>query len=109
MNAWDRTDSSGERPALTLPSAGAMLRAKAHQGTNRTIAATLAILEDIADDHAAAMAKLRAALPEAQRPLVDLADWFNESRFDTLRTRILKTANDGRRDMEDTIAGLRLD
>jgi hypothetical protein len=97
-----------EGPSVHLPSAGDLLRAKVAQNTNRTIAATLSILEEMADEHDVALAKLKGALPPDYRAFVDLADWLSQARFDILRNRILKTANDGRRDVEETISGLRL-
>lgn len=95
-------------PSLTLPPAGDILRAKLLIATNRIIATNLAILEELADEHDVAMAKLRDALPSPYRPYVELADHFTETRFDTLRNRILRTCNDARREMEDLIAGMRL-
>lgn len=96
-------------PSVRLPSAGDLLRAKSSQTTNRVIAATLSILEEVVDEHDAALVKLRAALPPEYRAYVDLANPITDSRFDALRGRVLKIANDSRRDLEEQIAALRIE
>ncbi len=85
-----------------------MLRAKTLQAINRVIATNLSILEDLANEHDAAMQKLRTALPADYQPYVDLADHFTDVKFDTLRTRILRACNDARREIEETVQSLRL-
>ncbi len=85
-----------------------MLRAKTLQAINRVIATNLSILEDLANEHDAAMAKLRAALPADYQTYVDLADHFNDVKFETLRGRILRACNDARREIEETAQTLRL-
>ncbi len=95
-------------PNATLPSPADMIRAKLLLGTNRIIATNLGILEELAEEHDVAMAKLRDALPSPYRAYVELADHFTESRFETLRNRILRACNDQRREMEDLISGMRL-
>lgn len=94
---------------LHLPSTGDLLRAKNAQNTNRVIAATLSIIEEVADDHDAALDKLRSALPAEYKAYVDLAAPMTEARFDALRARVLKVANDSRRDLEETIQTLRIE
>lgn len=94
---------------LTLPSASEMLVAKTRLATNRVIAINVSILEDLANEHDAAMAKLREALPHEFKPYVALADHFDEIKFGTLRNRILRACNDARREIEDTVASLRLE
>lgn len=93
---------------FTLPAPRDMIRAKLLQGTNRIIATNLAILEELGEEHAVAMTKLREALPSPYRAYVELADHFTESRYETLRNRILRVCNDARREMEDLISNMRL-
>ncbi len=85
-----------------------MLRAKTLQAINRVIATNLSILEDLANEHDAAMAKLRDALPPDYRPYVDLADHFTDVKFETLRGRILRACNDANREIQETAKTLRL-
>ncbi len=85
-----------------------MLRAKTLQAINRVIATNLSILEDLANEHDAAMQKLRTALPPDYQTYVDLADHFTDVKFETLRGRILRACNDARREIEETVQTLRL-
>ena len=85
---------------------GSIIKAKALLATNRTISINVSILEELADEHDLAMAKLREALPAECKRYVDLADYFSESRFELLRTRMIKTANDSRREIIETVDGL---
>ena len=93
----------GSGPVVTLPPAAELIKAKAQQGTKRIIAATMSVVEEMADEHDNAMSKLRAALPKDYQKYVDLADWMNEARFEGFRARISKVTNDAYRDLEDMI------
>ena len=93
---------------LSLPAPAQILRAKTLQATNRVIAINVSILEDLANEHDAAMTKLRDALPAEYKPYVDLADHFSDEKFGTLRNRILRACNDARREIDDTVESLRL-
>ncbi len=95
-------------PRVSLPSAAALLKAKTATTTNRTIATFLAILEELGTEHDCAIHRLHDALPADKKAFADLLDWFNEERYDILRTRVLRAANDARREMDDTIDSLRL-
>lgn len=97
-----------EHEGLFLPAPAVLLRAKLLQSTNRIIASNLSILEDLANEHDEAMAKLRGALPTELKAYVDLADHFTDVKFQTLRTRIIKTCNDARREIEETVEALHL-
>ncbi len=96
-----------DHQGVTLPAPAALLRAKVLQATNRVIATNLSILEDLANEHDAAMQKLREALPPELKSYVDLADHFTDVKFETLRGRILRACNDARREIEETTASLR--
>jgi hypothetical protein len=93
---------------VTLPSPAVLLRTKVLLATNRLIAMYLSILEEIGTEHDEAIAKLRAALPPDQKPYADLICYFTEDKYDTLRSRVLRAANDARRELEETITILRL-
>jgi hypothetical protein len=93
---------------LSLPAPAQILRAKTLQSVNRVIAINISILEDLANEHDAAMTKLRDALPPEYKPYVDLADHFSDEKFGTLRNRILRACNDARREIDDTVDSLRL-
>ena len=93
---------------LSLPAPAQILRAKTLQSINRVIAINISVLEDLADEHASAMQKLREALPHEYKPYVDLADFFSDEKFGTLRNRILRACNDARREIDDTVDSLRL-
>jgi hypothetical protein len=94
---------------LTLPSDSAFLLTKTRLAINRVIAINLSILEDLANEHDAAMAKLRDALPADLKSYVDLADHFDDVKFGTLRNRILRACNDAGREIEETIQNLRIE
>lgn len=91
---------------LKLPSSAEFLHAKNQQSTNRVIAAALSVLEEVLDEHDAALRKLKAALPSQYHTYVDLANPITDTRFDALRTRILKVANDSKRDLDEQIDAL---
>lgn len=100
---------SDSGPRLTLPSNATKLKAKGQQGTNRIIATCLSILEELGSEHDGAVHRLRAALPDNEKAFADLIRWFDEDRYDILRTRILRAVNDARREMEETIDSLRIE
>lgn len=94
---------------VSVPTPAALLKTKILLATNRTIATNLSILEELADEHDVAMTKLRNKLPASYRDYVDLADHFTENKFELLRNRILRTANDARRELEEVVENLRLE
>lgn len=98
----------GQQP-LRLPSTSEILKSKNSLNTNRMIAVSLSVLEEIIDEHDAALAKLKAALPNQYKEYVELANPVTDVRFESLRGRILKVANDGKRDLDDTIQNLRIE
>lgn len=100
--------TEGRGIPATISTPAGIIKTKALLATNRTIATSLSILEEVADEHEIAMNKLRDALPPEFKRCVDLAEFMSEYRFDSLRTRIIKTANDGRREIEETIDALGL-
>lgn len=85
------------------------MRAKNQLNTNRVIAVTLSVLEEVIDEHDAALAKLKAALPNQYKEYVDLANPITEPRFESLRGRVLKVTNDNKRDLDETIQNLRIE
>jgi hypothetical protein len=98
-----------DQATLSLPAPAQILRAKTLQATNRAAAINVSILEDLANDHDFAMAKLRDALPPEFKPYVALADHFDEVKFGTLRNRMLRACNDARREIEEATKALRLE
>lgn len=96
-------------PHVSLPTADALLKTKTLLATNRIIAGNMAVLEDLQAEHTVAMAKLREKLPGTYKNYVDLADYFTDAKFEMLRNRILKTINDARREIEETIDNQRID
>lgn len=99
-------DENGQ--TVSLPDPATMLKVKTQLAVNRLLATYLSILEEVADDHDAAMDKLRAALPANYNGFVDLAECLPDAKFETLRRRVLKVGNDARREIEETIDSLRL-
>lgn len=85
------------------------LKTKALQLGNRVAAIYLSLLEDLANDHDNALDKLRTHLPADYKHYVDLADYLSEARFESLRNRVLKAANDARREMGDEIKQIRFE
>lgn len=63
----------------------------------------LEMLEDIADEHDNAMAKLKEKLPKQYQDYIDLADYLNEQKFEMLRKRILGKGNDCIRNIEESL------
>ncbi len=99
-------DTAG--PRVSLPSPAALLKAKTASTTNRTIATFLAILEELGTEHDCAIHRLHDALPADQKAYAELLSWFSEERYDILRTRVLRAANDARRELDETVDSLRL-
>jgi len=99
MNGQDR---------FTLPEASALLKTKVSLETNRIIATYLSILEEIGSEHDEAVAKLREALPPDKKAYADLIRYFTEDKYEIMRSRVLRAANDARREIETTIDAIRI-
>lgn len=101
-------NGSDTGPHVSLPSPAALLKAKTSTTTNRLIATFLGILEELGTEHDAAMHRLHEALPADEKAYAELLNWFDEDKFLILRNRVLRAANDGKREMEETVDSLRL-
>lgn len=100
------TDGSGQR--VSLPDNATLLKAKVRFGVVRLFKNYLFEFEALVESHDEALAKLKAALPEEEKVLVDLADYLSDSKIELLRKRVLGLGNDLIRDLETTIDSLRL-
>ena len=63
----------------------------------------LEILERNKDEHDECLGKLYDMLPEDYKNYVDLADYFTESKFDSLRKEILAAGNDTIRNIDEIL------
>ncbi len=63
----------------------------------------LAIVEQLAEEHDEAMAKMYSALPAEYKPYVDLADHFTEEKGDRIRRAILQRGNDCNRAIQEEL------
>jgi hypothetical protein len=71
-----------------------VLRFQLERAVKNLFKGYLVLLEDLGDSHDAALAKLRAALPEQYRPFVDLADDLTPEHGVLLRKKVLDAGND---------------
>jgi len=92
----------------TVPTTADLLRYKLNTEINRVIATYLSILEELGSDHDEAISKLRAALPEHEKPYADLLCYFSEDKYEIVRARVLRAANDARREIEAAIDNSRI-
>lgn len=65
---------------------------------------TLAMFEQLAEEHDEAMEKLYAKLPPEYRDYVELADHYTEEKGDRIRRAVLQRGNDCVRAMEEEIS-----
>lgn len=101
-------DKAQDIQQLMLPDNSALLKAKARHSINRVLKNYLLLLEDLADEHDEAMGKVVDSLPNEYKPLIIVADHFGESRFNSIRKRVLDSGNDAIRELEDAINNLRI-
>ena len=94
--------------SVSLPDVQSLLKAKVRLVLNRVMWLYLSNLESVADEHDEAMGKLVDALPDQHKALVHLADHFQDARFDAIRSFVLKSGNDGARELEEMIDNLRI-
>jgi len=57
----------------------------------------LVVMEDLAEDHDTALAKIEEALPSEYKKYVNLADYLDEAKAARIRSRILDAGNDALR------------
>lgn len=67
----------------------------------------IAILEDLKEDHSDNFDKLYKSLPE-EGQLIEMADYFDDSKFERLRKRVLDIGNDCIRSMDSDIDKLEI-
>lgn len=61
----------------------------------------LILIEDLNEDHSANFSKLKSALPEKYRPMIDQADYFDEKKLKYLRKKVLDMGNENLRNVEN--------
>ena len=61
----------------------------------------LILIEDLNEDHRANFSKLKSALPEEYRPIIDQADYFDEKKLKYLRKKVLDMGNENLRNVEN--------
>jgi len=91
---------------LVGASAPDILRFQVKRGITATYKEALNILEELEREHAAALARLQAALPESDRKLVAVADYWHSDKYDSLRRRILTTGNNAYRSVEEQMTNM---
>jgi hypothetical protein len=63
----------------------------------------LILIEDLNKDHMINFSKLRKALPEQYRSLIDQADYFDQHKLQYLRKKILDMGNESIRDAGNSL------
>ena len=69
----------------------------------------LAILEQLAEEHDEALAKLATVLPPEYHPHINLADHFTEEKGERLRRAVLQRGNDAARAIQEEIEHYEID
>lgn len=92
----------------TLPLPADMLKAKIHLAITALFAGYLTLSEEWTEDHDAAMAKLKAALPKDYKHYVELADYLPDSKLDAHRKKVLRAGNNAIRELHELVDSLRL-
>lgn len=103
MEERENNQAFTARQHIIVPDPAELLKTKVTLAVNRVMANYLGNLEQLADEHEEAMAKLIDALPEDEKAKVYLADIFGETRFEANRRAVLKTGNDARREIFEMI------
>jgi hypothetical protein len=73
-----------------------------HRNTKRLFKSFLILLEDLKTEHDIHFCKLRKNLPE-HKALIEQADYFDESKMQYLRKKILDTGNENIRNNDDDL------
>jgi hypothetical protein len=61
------------------------------------------IIDDLNNDHAIMLEKLRKHLPQEYDTLVDSADHFSEDKYEIIRKRVLDIGNDAIREISRNV------
>lgn len=80
-----------------------ILRFQIKRGITNTYKTALEILEELKEDHAVFLAKLKDSLPEEHKSKVELANYWHDNRFQNLRGRILSVGNNSFRSIEEQL------
>lgn len=78
-----------------------ILRFQLHRHITLLFKEFLMILEEIDNDHSAAMQRVYENLPNEYKKYLNLADFLTEEKFSSLRSKVLKEGNDTIRALED--------
>jgi hypothetical protein len=89
--------------AYTPASADAVLRFQQQRILTTLFKGFLETLEDVEEDHNAALDKLVAALPPDLKQYVDLADHLTPEKGQQLRKRVLDRGNDSLRSLDELL------
>lgn len=84
-------------------SASGILRFQAKRAITNTYKEALIILEDLKREHLAALDRLRDSLHEEDRRLVDVANYWDNGKFESIRKRILTAGNNAQRGLEQQL------
>ena len=63
----------------------------------------LVLIEDLHQEHKINFGKLKSSMPESLGPIIDQADYFDESKVKYLRKKILDMGNEVMRDYDNSI------
>jgi hypothetical protein len=94
-----------EQTQYTPASADSVLRFQQERVIKNLFRGFLETLEDVEEDHNAALDKLVAALPPDLGKFVDLADHLTPEKGQQLRKRVLDKGNGALRDLDTLLKG----
>lgn len=109
INGGNACEPAAAAPqSVTLPSAADLLKAKIHLVITALFKGYLCRMEEWTEDHDAAMAKLKAALPDDIKHYVELADYLPDTKLEHHRTAVLRAGNNAIRELQEVVDSLRL-
>jgi hypothetical protein len=94
-----------DQASYTPASADSVLRFQQERIIKTLFRNFLEVLEDVEEDHNAALDKLVAALPKDFQHYVDLADHLTPEKGQQLRKRVLDRGNSALRDLDTLLKG----
>lgn len=80
-----------------------VLRFQIHRQITNLSRNFLIVLEDLGMDHDTAMKKLHENLPEEYKNYVELADYFDETKYKNVRKKVLDGCGDSIRNLDETL------
>lgn len=89
--------------------ASALLLFQIKRGIINTFKESLVVLEELEEEHDAALKRLESELPEQYKGLVRTADYWHQGKLDALRRRILAVGNNAYRTIEEQTKSLNVE